>query len=339
VNAVLPVIVIGGYLGAGKTTLVNHLLRHAGGRRIAVLVNDFGDVDIDADLIAASAASAAEGSAGSSAEVLSLAGGCLCCSFGNDLVGTLKDLQRRVPAPECVLIELSGVALPAAVRQTASLVPGVDVQGTLVLVDAADVRRQAADRYVGGTVLQQLQQADRVLVNKPDLVDAAALQALALWLAGAAPGAAVRVGAVAALAPDWVLGWQGPPPVPLAMPFKAAGRAIGASQRNASAVFASRSAVLADGVDLAALAQALLEPARGVLRAKALVRDADGRGQLLQVTGGRWTVTPAVVQGAGRLVLIGLRGRVDAADFALPGLNLLPWRIRPPRRTTGPRRP
>ena len=94
----LPTVVIGGYLGAGKTTLVNHLLRHADGRRVAVLVNDFGDVNIDADLIE-----------GADAGVLSLSGGCLCCSFGDDLVGTLLALQRRQPPPDVVLIELSGV--------------------------------------------------------------------------------------------------------------------------------------------------------------------------------------------------------------------------------------
>ena len=105
----LPTVLIGGYLGAGKTTLVNHLLRQADGRRVAVLVNDFGSINIDADLIE-----------GSSAGVLALSGGCLCCSFGDDLVGTLQALTRREPAPDVCLIELSGVALPAAVLRTVS---------------------------------------------------------------------------------------------------------------------------------------------------------------------------------------------------------------------------
>jgi G3E family GTPase len=334
----LPVIVIGGYLGAGKTTLVNHLLRHAGGRRIAVLVNDFGDVDIDADLIASGAAAAAPDS---STEVLSLAGGCLCCSFGNDLLGTLQALQQRQPPPDLVLIELSGVALPAAVRQTAVLAPGVAVQGTLVLVDAADARRLLADRYVGGTVLQQLQEADWVLVNKPDLADPAALQGLLPWLGALAPAACLVVCAVADLAPERVLAWQahrGPAPLPtahdsapaaLAQPAaRRAGRALGAGPRGAASVYAQRHARLDDGVDLGALAGALVDPARGVLRAKALVRDAAGQGRLLQVVGGRWTITPATVRGVGRLVLIGLRGRVDAPDFEVPGLALAPSRPR-----------
>ena len=73
--------IIGGYLGAGKTTLVNHLLREAGGLRLAVLVNEFGALPIDSDLI--------EGRDGN---VLSIAGGCVCCSYGNDLVLTLQEL-------------------------------------------------------------------------------------------------------------------------------------------------------------------------------------------------------------------------------------------------------
>ncbi|MBL8319631.1 MAG: GTP-binding protein, partial [Burkholderiaceae bacterium] len=83
----VPTVVVGGYLGAGKTTLVNELLRQAEGQRIAVLVNDFGELTIDADLIV-----------GASGDVLALAGGCVCCSFGADLIGTLRQvLQRTAP--------------------------------------------------------------------------------------------------------------------------------------------------------------------------------------------------------------------------------------------------
>jgi len=82
---VVPAVVVGGYLGAGKTTLVNRLLRHAGGRRIAVLVNDFGDVPIDADLIESR-----------DGDVLNLAGGCICCSVGSDLLGALLTLPGRI---------------------------------------------------------------------------------------------------------------------------------------------------------------------------------------------------------------------------------------------------
>jgi G3E family GTPase len=320
----LPVVVIGGYLGAGKTTLVNHLLRHAAGRRIAVLVNDFGDVNIDADLIE-----------GAEAGVLSLAGGCLCCSFGDDLVGTLTGLRRRDPAPDLVLIELSGVALPAAVARSARLASGIDVVGTLVVTDAADIRRQAGDRYVGDTVRQQLRDADWLLLNKGDLTDAPTLQALLPWLAGLAPSARVMTCAAQAVPAELVLGWPDRPADPQRRVGRAAGEAgdagdavarfdarpIGASARDrlpAASLFISQSLPLPPGTDLDALGAALAAPGSGVLRAKALVAAADNAtGALLQVAGGRWQVTPAVVRGEGRLVLIALRDRLN--------IDLQPW--------------
>ena len=134
-SAVLPATVVGGWLGAGKTTLVNHLLRHAGGRRIAVLVNDFGEVSIDADLI--------EGADGG---VLSLAGGCMCCSWGEDLFGTLARVRARDPAPDVLLVETSGVAQPGAVARLLRLAPGIQVEAVVVLVDAETVHERAADR-------------------------------------------------------------------------------------------------------------------------------------------------------------------------------------------------
>lgn len=311
----LPTVLIGGYLGAGKTTLVNHLLRQAGGRRIAVLVNDFGSINIDADLIDAAAGDASAG-------VLALSGGCLCCSFGDDLVGTLNTLARRDPAPDVCLIELSGVAQPGAVLRTARLSPAADLVGTLVLADAAEIRRQAADRYVGDTVRQQLADADWLLLNKPDLVSADELQAATEALAALAPQARLWAGAAAGLPPELVLGWRADaatagPARSAAAAF--AGRPIGA-RTPAQTVFDSRSLPLPDGLDLQALGTRLAQPGNGVLRAKGLARDAQGQGRLLQVAGGRVSLTPAAVAGAGRLVMIGLRAHWQP-DTVLHGLD------------------
>ena len=120
----LPAVVIGGYLGAGKTTLVNRVLRAAAGRRIAVVVNDFGEIGIDADLIESR-----------DGDVLNLAGGCVCCAVGSDLVAGLMALPQRIAPPDVVLIETSGVALPGAVARAVRLVPGLDADG---IVDAPD---------------------------------------------------------------------------------------------------------------------------------------------------------------------------------------------------------
>jgi len=100
----VPVLLVTGFLGAGKTTFVNHLLAHAEGRRIAAVVNDFGAINIDAELIAG----AADG-------VVSLSNGCICCSLEGDLLRTLAVLLRRDPRPDLIVIETSGVADPADV--------------------------------------------------------------------------------------------------------------------------------------------------------------------------------------------------------------------------------
>src|ERR1700730_18333297 len=98
----VQIVLVAGFLGAGKTTVVNHLLAHAGGRRISAVVNDFGAVNIDAELIIG----AADG-------VVSLSNGCICCSLQGDLLRTLASLLRRDPRPEFIVIETSGVADPA----------------------------------------------------------------------------------------------------------------------------------------------------------------------------------------------------------------------------------
>src|SRR5437764_15056505 len=97
----VPILLVTGFLGAGKTTVVNHLLAHAEGRRIAAVVNDFGAINIDAELIA-----------GASDGIVSLTNGCICCSLEGDLLRTLSGILRRNPRPDYILIETSGVADP-----------------------------------------------------------------------------------------------------------------------------------------------------------------------------------------------------------------------------------
>ena len=99
-----PVILVSGYLGAGKTTLINNLLREPDGKRLAVLVNEFGELAIDEDLIEAK-----------NDNLISISGGCICCSFGDDLSGALSDLAKILPTPDYILIESSGVALPTQI--------------------------------------------------------------------------------------------------------------------------------------------------------------------------------------------------------------------------------
>lgn len=304
-RARVPALLLGGWLGAGKTTLLNRLLRDTGGRRLAVLVNDFGQVNLDADLIV-----------GAEAGVLQLAGGCLCCSFGDDLLGTLRRVAARDPQPDGLVIELSGVALPRAVRSLMQLAPEVLCMGSLVLVDATQVRRQSSDTYVGDTVREQLTGADWLAISKADLVDDASLTQLRFWLAEQVGKDVVLPGDASHVPVELLFGGReesttanlGSPTDDVRV-FEA--RAVRARRHPG---FVSRSVTLAAGADLSAWLRALDDPSWAVLRAKARVGDGQGLGRVLQWAAGRGEITAACVpQDGGHLVLIGLDGaRLDA---------------------------
>jgi G3E family GTPase len=302
----LPVTIIGGYLGAGKTTLVNHLLRERDGKRIAVLVNDFGELSIDDDLIEST-----EGG------VMRLAGGCVCCSFGNDLVAALMEMPRMQPPPDHIVIETSGVALPGAVARTLRLLPALALDAVVVLADAETLRARAADAYVGDTVLQQLRDADLLVLNKADLVDGAALDATKAWLHAMAPLARVVCATQARLSPAVVMGTA----LASGRAAVAGGMLIGPTSwpqaLSADELFDSISLEFDHGVDCAALAAALSAPELRLVRAKGLMRNHDGQPSSVQVVGARAAVGPsnhARVQ-TGRLVCIALRGQLDRAGI------------------------
>ena len=175
----LPVTVIGGYLGAGKTTLVNHVLRSTD-ERIAVIVNDFGEISIDEDLIVAA-----------DSDKLTLANGCICCTLADGFAAALIQILSAGAPPQRLLIEASGVADPAQVAAYGHT-PGLRLDAVVVMADAEQIRRQANDRWVADTVRLQLAAADLLVVNKIDLLaEAAEADALCDWLAGFADGAAV----------------------------------------------------------------------------------------------------------------------------------------------------
>jgi G3E family GTPase len=155
----IPVTVVGGFLGAGKTTYLNHLLR-TGRARYAVLVNDFGAVNIDAGLIAKH-----------DGTTMTLTNGCVCCSIGGGFLETLgKILDDKIPFDH-IIIEASGVGDPWRIAEIALVEPSLRLNAVIVLADATRIEALLFDPRVGDTVRNQFDRADLVLLNKTDLID------------------------------------------------------------------------------------------------------------------------------------------------------------------------
>jgi G3E family GTPase len=160
-----PVTVIGGFLGAGKTTFLNRLLTETASR-YAVLVNDFGEINVDASLI--------ERHDGAT---MSLTNGCVCCSIGSGFLETLGGLLDSGERFERIVIEASGVGDPWRIAEIALIEPGLQLDGVLVVADASRIETLVGDRRVGETVSNQFAKCDVVLLSKSDLVTADALSA------------------------------------------------------------------------------------------------------------------------------------------------------------------
>ncbi|NDW43922.1 GTP-binding protein [Ruegeria sp. PrR005] len=164
----LPLTVISGYLGAGKTTLINRLLAEDHGLRLLVMVNDFGAINIDAGLIAAMGE-----------DTIALTNGCVCCTMGADLFLALGDALDRNPRPDHLVIEASGIADPAAIANAAKAEPDLSYAGIITLVDGLNAATLLADPLIAPQVAQQMRVADLLLLTKTQAPDAELTQALA----------------------------------------------------------------------------------------------------------------------------------------------------------------
>lgn len=156
----LPFTVLGGFLGAGKTTLLNRLLTESKQTRFAVLVNDFGELNIDERLITRH-----------DGETIALANGCMCCSMTNGFVSALTTVMDRSSQFDHVVVEASGVSNPRRIMDIATLEPDLMPNGAIVLVDTPQFLSQLGDPLIKEAVITQLIEADIIVINKIGLSD------------------------------------------------------------------------------------------------------------------------------------------------------------------------
>ncbi len=184
----VPVTVVTGFLGAGKTSLIRHWLENADGRRLALIVNEFGDVGVDGEILRGCGIESC-----ADEDIMELANGCLCCTVADDFIPTMEALLDRPIPPEHIIIETSGLALPKPLVKAVdwpTLRPRVTVDGVVTVVDgravadglfapdpaAVQAAREADEALDHETPLEELFEeqlgcADLVIVNKTDLIE------------------------------------------------------------------------------------------------------------------------------------------------------------------------
>jgi len=297
----VPILLVAGFLGAGKTTVVNHLLAHAEGRRIAALVNDFGAINIDAELIT-----------GASEGVVSLSNGCICCSLEGDLLRTLATLLRRDPRPEFIVIETSGVANPSDIVRSL-MDPVIWREAPLeTVLCVMDVTTPLATLDDDALLRSQLRAASVVALSKVDLVDAA--------------GAARTRDAVRALSPAAVVVDAPHGDIPTALLFPDDVDSVRKlrepdSRRPAADRFETLSWTSERPMSVPRLQQAIGRLAPKLARAKGLFETVEqpGRFMVFQFAGGRATLafggTPAAGAPRARIVFVAEIGILSRAEI------------------------
>ncbi len=222
--AKIPATIVTGFLGAGKTTLIRHMLENANGRRIALIINEFGDLGVDGEILKGCGIENCRDE-----DVMELSNGCICCTVAEDFVPTLEKLLGRSDPPDHIVIETSGLALPQPLVRAFNwpqINTRVTVDGVVTVVDgkaveegrfahdvaAVDAQRAADENLDHETPLSELFDdqiacADMIVVNKADLLGEAGAEALAARLKGEArDGVQVVRSTMGALPLDVLLG-------------------------------------------------------------------------------------------------------------------------------------
>ena len=293
----IPVTIIAGYLGAGKTTLINSLLAGEHGRRLAILVNDFGPINIDEALITRH-----EG------DTIALSNGCVCCSIRDALGDALEAVIALAPPPDNIVIEASGVANPEKIAYYGQGWPGLRLDAVVTLADSTTIRERSGDKFVGKLVRQQMEAADFVLLTKTDLMDDTSQKTVRHWLDQHITTRRVLEANHGSLPVEVLLDTGGRD-----LPVQLSEDSADHGQAFSSYLFESPHPFERDE-----LLNTLEDWPDAVLRAKGIVYLADDPGQIyhLQRVGRRCTLEPAepwAAAPATRLVMIYPRGQLDDA--------------------------
>lgn len=180
-EARIPLTVVSGYLGAGKTTFINRAISTHGHSGLCVIVNDFGDLSIDAEVLRR-----ADG------HTLSLANGCVCCSAASGLYTAFDNVLKLSPRPSQILLEASGVADPSRLIAIAAAEPDLRPGNVITVVDVAAVRGDLGNMLKAPDILRQIDAADVLLLSKTDIIDTSERDCVADLLAGLAIGVPIE---------------------------------------------------------------------------------------------------------------------------------------------------
>jgi G3E family GTPase len=289
----IPALIVSGFLGSGKTTLVQHLLRHAQavGMRAAVVSNEFGELGVDRALL----------SEGGEA-LVELQGGCVCCQLSNELLNTLQMLWERFQ-PDQVIVETSGVALPGDVQLNFWREPVSEWISDDVVVVVVNAEQVLDGRDLDGTFAHQVNSADLVLLNKIDLIPAGEIGEVEARVRELEPEAAILRTVHSAVDPAVLF-----PPGPHEL-RGSRGASASPGVPHSHARFAAEEIIIEDGVEEAALAARF--KALGALRVKGFVQAASGL-RVVQGVGARVEFGPVTAvpppELIGRVVVIRRRG-------------------------------